>query len=268
MRSARSASSTSAWRRPRRSRRATRPARRRPSSSAGPRVVRSARLPVHGVDVQDAGLAVEERVDAADQLVPVEEREDEVAVLALRLGDVDLEPEAEAEQLLGAVAVVDELVERRQQRRPRLARSALQQLGVGQPVAAQALDLDAGRTGLRGPAPSRRAPGRAVSSRRLSRTRSCARRRASGAAGPARGGRSRRPAGGAGRWGRRARRCPRAARCRRDRRRRSGLRLQRISSIRPRFLPSFQPPVFQGSWARSSSSRERRGPRRRSSRRM
>ena len=56
------------------------------------------------------------RVDAADQSVAVQDREDVVAVLSFRNGDVDLDPVAEIPERLGAGTVVDQLVERRQQR--------------------------------------------------------------------------------------------------------------------------------------------------------
>src|SRR5438105_15866617 len=51
-------------------------------------------------------LAVEARLDAADELVADEDRQDVVAVLALRRRHVHLEPVAEAEERLGAGAVV------------------------------------------------------------------------------------------------------------------------------------------------------------------
>src|SRR6266576_6135024 len=60
------------------------------------------------------GLAVEARLDPTHDPVADEERQYVVTVLALRLGDVHLEPVAEAPQRLGPVAVLDEAVERRE----------------------------------------------------------------------------------------------------------------------------------------------------------
>ena len=69
-------------------------------------------LGVDGVDDQAAALAVQGRVDPADEPVAVEDGQDVVAVLAGRLGDVDLQAEAEAEQPLGPLAVDEQVVER------------------------------------------------------------------------------------------------------------------------------------------------------------
>src|SRR5438034_5869128 len=74
-------------------------------------------LPMHGVDAQHVGLAVEGRIDSSDQPVTPEDRQHVVAVLPLRLWDIHLEAIEEAEQRLRAVAVVDEPVERREERR-------------------------------------------------------------------------------------------------------------------------------------------------------
>ena len=62
-------------------------------------------------------LAVDDRLGPSDEAVADEERQDVVAVLALRRGDVHLEAVEEVPQRLGAVAVVDQAVERREQRR-------------------------------------------------------------------------------------------------------------------------------------------------------
>jgi hypothetical protein len=83
-------------------------------------------------------MAVEDGLDPADQLGTPEDREDVVAVLALRLGHEHFEPVVEAEQRLRPVAVVDQPVERREQRHP-----------VG--------DVAVGRVGVRLPAVGRRA---------------------------------------------------------------------------------------------------------------
>ena len=93
------------------------------------------------VVAQDARLPVEERVDPADEPLAVQHRHDEVAVPAFRPGHVDLEPEAEAEKLLGARAIRDQLVERGKKRRPRPER-LIEQLGMGEPLALEAFDSD------------------------------------------------------------------------------------------------------------------------------
>src|SRR5439155_21176077 len=61
-------------------------------------------------------LAIEPRLRAADEPVAGQERQDVVAVLALRRRHVHLQPVAEIEQRLGSIAVVHEAVERRKQR--------------------------------------------------------------------------------------------------------------------------------------------------------
>jgi hypothetical protein len=73
---------------------------------------------VQGVDPQDPGLAVGGSVELADQPVAVEHRQREVAPPALGDGLVHLQLIVELEQLGHALAVVDEPVERGQQRRP------------------------------------------------------------------------------------------------------------------------------------------------------
>ena len=92
---------------PTRSRSSRGSARLRASSGLG--------CPTRLLDVEPAGLAVEDRLDPADEAVAVEDREDVVAVLALRRRDVHLEPVEEVPERLGAVAVVDEAVERREE---------------------------------------------------------------------------------------------------------------------------------------------------------
>ena len=63
-------------------------------------------------------LPVEERLDPAHQPVADEDREHVVAVLPLRLGNVHLEPVAKVEQRLSTVAIVDQAVERGEERHP------------------------------------------------------------------------------------------------------------------------------------------------------
>ena len=63
-----------------------------------------------------AVASVEDGLDAADQLGAAEDRQDVVAVLALRLRHEHLEPVVEAEQRLRAVAIVDQAVERGEER--------------------------------------------------------------------------------------------------------------------------------------------------------
>ena len=72
---------------------------------------------VDRVHPQRGGLAVGGGVELPDQPVVVEDRQGEVAPAALGRGLVHLERVLVVEQLLGADAVVDEPVERRQQRR-------------------------------------------------------------------------------------------------------------------------------------------------------
>ena len=86
------------------------------------------------------GLAVGRGVDLPDQPVVVEHREGEVAPAALGRGLVHLEGVLELEQLLRAAPVVDEPVERRQQRRPSLEVGARAASGVDAPLALHALD--------------------------------------------------------------------------------------------------------------------------------
>src|SRR6266511_3826661 len=84
-----------------------------------------------------------DRVDAADEPLAVQDRQDVVAELAPGRRLVDLEPEAEAEQLLGASAVGDQAVEGRQQRRAAGERPLrAERVGVCEPLAAQARDPD------------------------------------------------------------------------------------------------------------------------------
>src|SRR6478672_2594491 len=63
-----------------------------------------------------ACLAIEARLRATRQPVSDQEREDVVAVLAFRGRDVHLEPVPKAEERFGPSAIVDEAVERREQR--------------------------------------------------------------------------------------------------------------------------------------------------------
>src|SRR5438105_1632527 len=72
-----------------------------------------------------AGPAIEDRIDPPDQLLAVEDRQHVVAVLALRGRDVDLDPVPEPPELLGAVAVVDQPVERREQGRATANRAVI-----------------------------------------------------------------------------------------------------------------------------------------------
>ena len=64
----------------------------------------------------------------------MEDGQDVVAVAASGLGDVDLQPELEAEQALGPLAVDDEVVEGREQGRPWLPVAGLEALQEGQVV--------------------------------------------------------------------------------------------------------------------------------------
>src|SRR3954463_4718686 len=100
-----------------------RPAPRRESFELAPDGLRQS-LPagcvgllVQGDDVELLAFAVDREVGAGDEAVAVENRQHEVAPLALRLGRVDLEAVAEAEQLLGPRAVAEQVVEGAQDRR-------------------------------------------------------------------------------------------------------------------------------------------------------
>src|SRR6266545_4489262 len=92
---------------------------------------RRPRLGEDSVHPQQPGLAVENRLDAPDQPVAAQDREDVVAVLALGLGDIHLEPVAEAPQRFGPLAVVDEPVERREKGDP-IADGPVVRLGMSQ----------------------------------------------------------------------------------------------------------------------------------------
>nr|WP_069111783.1 hypothetical protein [Jiangella alba] len=98
-----------------------------------------------GVDAQGAGPAVRRRVDLADQPVAVQDGQREVAPAALRDRLEHLQLVVELEQLGHAPAVVDEAVERRQQRRPPGERPA-ELGGIDPPGAPDAVD-DGGLAG-------------------------------------------------------------------------------------------------------------------------
>ena len=91
------------------------------------RLFRSAGFGVRAEHPEHPVLAVGLEVDPADDPVAEQEREHVVAVHPLRLGHVDLDPVEEVEELLGALALPDDRVERAEQR-PR--RHLPRQLGV------------------------------------------------------------------------------------------------------------------------------------------
>ena len=91
-------------------------ARRRGSREARERFVGARRVAPGAEHLERPRLPVEARLDATDEAVADEDREDVVAVLALRLRHVHLEAVVEVEERLGAVAVVDEAVERGEER--------------------------------------------------------------------------------------------------------------------------------------------------------
>ena len=91
------------------------------------------------VDPQHGGLAVGGGVELPDQTIVVEDRQGEVAPAALGRGLVHLERVLEVEQLLGADAIVDEPVERRQQRRTAFEAIA-ERSRVDAPLALDTLD--------------------------------------------------------------------------------------------------------------------------------
>ena len=110
------------------------------SGDVAPRVGRRGTLGPHAPHGQDLALAVEDRLDPADQLGAAEDGQDVVAVPALRGRDVHLEAVPEAEELRGAFAVVHEPVERRQQHRPAGSGAALEDVTVRPPLALEAAD--------------------------------------------------------------------------------------------------------------------------------
>ncbi len=77
-----------------------------------------------------------DRLDAADDPVAVQDRDDVVAVLALRLRHVHLEPVVEAPEELGARAVVDQPVERREERDAVRRDGAVRRVGMHLELAA------------------------------------------------------------------------------------------------------------------------------------
>ena len=89
--------------------------------------------------LEDGGLAVGRRVELADEPVAVQHGEREVAPAARRLGLVHLEHVLEVEELDRTDAVVDEPVERREERGAALERPR-ERLGVDPPLPADALD--------------------------------------------------------------------------------------------------------------------------------
>ena len=128
----------------------------RSSSRSGPatcaRVV--TRLEMRGVDEQLRVGAVGLEIDARHQPVAQQERQHVVAVLALGDRRVDLDAIEEVEDALGAVALPDQRVERRQQgARLDLARLARGGIEIGRLVPA----LDRRPAADRPPRPARRA---------------------------------------------------------------------------------------------------------------
>ena len=69
-------------------------------------------------DLEHAVVGVARRVDGADQPAVMEDRHREIAVPSFRHGHVDLHPVRESEEALRPHAVVDEVVERGEQRGP------------------------------------------------------------------------------------------------------------------------------------------------------
>ena len=68
-----------------------------------------------GLDDQHPGLAVGLQVDPGGERVALQEGQDVVAMRALVSRGVDLQPDADAEHPLGALAEPDQVVERREQ---------------------------------------------------------------------------------------------------------------------------------------------------------
>jgi hypothetical protein len=102
-------------------------------------IAREADVLVDGVHAQDPGLAVRRRVELPDQPVVVQDRQREVAPAPLRRGLVHLEDVLEAEEVGRPGPVVDQAVERGQQRRAARER-AVERRGVHPPGPGDALD--------------------------------------------------------------------------------------------------------------------------------
>src|SRR3954454_1443348 len=102
-------------------------------------------LRVDGEHLQPRGLAVDREVAAGGEPLAVEHGQHEVAPLALGGRRVDLQPVAEPEQRLRAVAVAEQVVEGRQERRPAAeigVKQRLHVLGQHPPVVAEPLHAD------------------------------------------------------------------------------------------------------------------------------
>src|SRR5258707_577880 len=85
------------------------------SLDLAPHVPRSARQEDYLVDDQLAARALEPRIDAADDPISRQDGHGKVAELPEVEREVDLHPVAVAEELLGAGAVDDQVVEGREQ---------------------------------------------------------------------------------------------------------------------------------------------------------
>ena len=72
---------------------------------------------MHRVDAEHSAGAVELGIDSPDETLAVQDRQHEVAVLPFGLRNVDLHAVVEVEERLGSRAVVDQPVERREERR-------------------------------------------------------------------------------------------------------------------------------------------------------
>ena len=68
-------------------------------------------LGVRRMDMQAIVLAIHLGIDAADELIAVQDGQHIIAVLALVLWRVNLDPEVEVEQLRRAGAIADEVIE-------------------------------------------------------------------------------------------------------------------------------------------------------------
>ncbi len=123
------------------------------SSSSASRIPRpasalacvSAHDAVHG---QNAAPTVEDRLDPADQLIRAEDRQHVVAVLPPRLRHEHLEPVPETEELLRAVAVVDQPVERGE-KRDAIRDVAVVGLGMRLPAVRRRADAERAEAPLR-----------------------------------------------------------------------------------------------------------------------
>src|SRR5581483_5040280 len=119
-----------------------------PRVERGERLVEARGVAPGAAELELTRSPVEHGLRAPDDAVPDEDRQHVVAVLALRLGDVHLEPVAEVEERFGAVAVVHEPVEGREERYA-VGYGGVVDLGMGVPLVADPLHPERSPAALR-----------------------------------------------------------------------------------------------------------------------